>query len=78
VHAASKWRPSFHLLKVLLLLLLLRVMTCYMQIGNDNFLDVLSQIRGPGSPAIAEWRRLQEVMRPLAKAAVLLPPVAFR
>jgi hypothetical protein len=49
-----------------------------MQIGNDNFLDVLSQIRGPGSPAIAEWRRLQEVMRPLAKAAVLLPPVAFR
>ncbi|WIA14506.1 hypothetical protein OEZ85_003026 [Tetradesmus obliquus] len=48
------------------------------RIGNDNFLDVLSQIRGPGSPAIAEWRRLQEVMRPLAKAAVLLPPVAFR
>jgi hypothetical protein len=48
------------------------------QIGNDNFLDVLSQIRGPGSPAIAEWRRLQEVMKPLAKAAVLLPPMAFR
>ncbi|KAF6250576.1 hypothetical protein COO60DRAFT_1705674 [Scenedesmus sp. NREL 46B-D3] len=48
------------------------------RIGNDNFLDVLSQIRGAGSPAMAEWRRLQEVMRPLAKAAVLLPPVAFR
>ncbi|KAF6265696.1 hypothetical protein COO60DRAFT_868698 [Scenedesmus sp. NREL 46B-D3] len=48
------------------------------RIGNDNFLGVLSQIRGAGSPAMAEWRRLQEVMRPLAKAAVLLPPVAFR
>lgn len=47
-----------------------------LQIGNDNFYDVLSKIRGP--EAVAEWRRLQEVMRPLAKAAVLMPPVAFR
>lgn len=46
------------------------------QIGNDNFYEVLSKIRGP--EAVAEWRRLQEVMRPLAKAAVLMPPVAFR
>jgi hypothetical protein len=47
-----------------------------MQIGNDNFYEVLSKIRGPD--AVAEWRQLQEVMRPLAKAAVLMPPVAFR
>eukprot|EP00879_Flechtneria_rotunda_P022429 GHRR01023679.1.p1 GENE.GHRR01023679.1~~GHRR01023679.1.p1 ORF type:complete len:493 (+),score=98.32 GHRR01023679.1:402-1880(+) len=49
------------------------------QIGNDNFEAVLSKIRGPDAPkAIAEWRRLQGVMRPLAKAAALMPPVAFR
>jgi hypothetical protein len=48
----------------------------YIQIGNDNFYEVLSKIRGP--EAVAEWRQLQEVMRPLAKAAVLMPPVAFR
>lgn len=46
------------------------------RIGNDNFYEVLEKIRGPS--AVAEWRRLQEVMRPLAKAAVLMPPVAFR
>eukprot|EP00775_Hariotina_reticulata_P008994 gene8994-9167_t len=46
------------------------------RIGNDNFYEVLSKIRGP--EAVAEWKRLQDVMRPLAKAAVLLPPVAIR
>jgi hypothetical protein len=46
------------------------------QIGNDNFYEVLEKIRG--ASAVAEWRQLQEVMRPLAKAAVLMPPVAFR
>jgi hypothetical protein len=46
------------------------------QIGNDNFYEVLEKIRGP--EAVAEWSKLQEVMRPLAKAAVLMPPVAFR
>lgn len=47
-----------------------------LQIGNDNFCDVLAKVRGP--EAIAEWKRLQEQMRPLARAAALLPPVAFR
>ncbi|GLC40753.1 hypothetical protein PLESTB_000026100 [Pleodorina starrii] len=46
------------------------------RIGNDNFYEVLKQIRGP--EAVAEWARLQEVMRPLAKAAALMPPAAFR
>ena len=49
---------------------------CDVQIGNDNFNEVLAKIRGP--EAIAEWQRLQDAMRPLAKAAVLMPPVAFR
>lgn len=47
-----------------------------LQIGNDNFYEVLEKVRG--AEAAAEWRRLQEVMRPLAKAAVLMPPVSFR
>ncbi|PNW72273.1 hypothetical protein CHLRE_16g674950v5 [Chlamydomonas reinhardtii] len=46
------------------------------RIGNDNFVEVLKQIRGP--EAMAEWARLQEVMRPLAKAATMIPPAAFR
>ncbi|EFJ39448.1 hypothetical protein VOLCADRAFT_84931 [Volvox carteri f. nagariensis] len=46
------------------------------RIGNDNFYEVLKQIRGP--EAVAEWSRLQEAMRPLAKAAALMPPAAFR
>ncbi|GFR48781.1 hypothetical protein Agub_g10729, partial [Astrephomene gubernaculifera] len=46
------------------------------RIGNDNFSEVLSKIRGPA--AVAEWTRLQQVMRPLARAAALMPPAAFR
>lgn len=46
------------------------------EVGAEQFCDVLQQIRGPA--AVAEWRRLQEVMRPLATAATALPPVAFR
>ncbi|KAG2491890.1 hypothetical protein HYH03_009842 [Edaphochlamys debaryana] len=46
------------------------------KIGNDNFYEVLAKVRGP--EAVAEWRRLQEYMRPLAKAAALMPPAAFR
>ncbi|GIL52581.1 hypothetical protein Vafri_8402 [Volvox africanus] len=46
------------------------------RIGNDNFYEVLNKIRGP--EAVAEWARLQEAMRPLAKAAALMPPTAFR
>lgn len=46
------------------------------EIGNDQFEGVIRQISG--EPAVAEWRHLQEVMRPLAKAATTLPPAAIR
>ncbi|KAL4428146.1 hypothetical protein ABPG75_002235 [Micractinium tetrahymenae] len=46
------------------------------EVGASQFIDVLHQIRGP--EAAEEWRRLQEFMRPLAAAATMLPPVAFR
>ncbi|KIY99783.1 hypothetical protein MNEG_8176 [Monoraphidium neglectum] len=47
------------------------------RIGNDNFFQVLDDM-GKGPAAKADWARLQAVMKPLAKAATLLPPVAFR
>jgi phytoene dehydrogenase-like protein len=46
------------------------------QVGAAQFCDVLSQLRGES--AVAEWRRLQHVMAPLAKAAIALPPAAVR
>jgi phytoene dehydrogenase-like protein len=45
-------------------------------VGADQFFDVLKQFRGQA--AIDEWRRLQEVMEPLSKASIVLPPVALR
>jgi phytoene dehydrogenase-like protein len=45
-------------------------------VGADQFCDILSKLRGP--QAVAEWRNLQRVMEPLAKAAVALPPAAVR
>lgn len=47
-----------------------------LQIGNDNFCEVLAQLRGP--EAVAEWKQLQVDMRPLAQASALMPPAAFR
>ena len=46
------------------------------EIGNDQFEGVIRKISGDA--AVAEWRHLQEVMRPLAKAATTLPPAAIR
>ncbi|MGG6268012.1 phytoene desaturase family protein [Leptolyngbya sp. AN03gr2] len=46
------------------------------QVGASQFSEVLHQLRGES--AVAEWRRLQEVMTPLAKAAIALPPAAVR
>ena len=46
------------------------------EIGNDQFEGVIRQVSGDA--AVAEWRHLQEVMRPLAKAATTLPPAAIR
>ncbi len=48
------------------------------QVGNDNFIDVLVKIGGKDSPAIAEWKALQEYMKPLAKASSMIPPAALR
>ncbi|KAL4858768.1 Prolycopene isomerase 1 [Chlorella vulgaris] len=45
-------------------------------VGATQFCEVLQQVRGP--EAVAEWQRLQVFMRPLADAAAMLPPVAFR
>ena len=46
------------------------------EIGNDQFEGVIRQISGEA--AVAEWRHLQKVIRPLAKAATSLPPAAIR
>ncbi|PLZ86884.1 phytoene desaturase family protein [Fischerella thermalis] len=45
-------------------------------VGADQFCEVLSQLRG--QDAVAEWRHLQRIMEPLAKAAVAIPPAAVR
>lgn len=46
------------------------------QVGADQFCNVLQILRGEN--AVQEWRRLQQVMAPLGKAAVALPPAAMR
>lgn len=45
-------------------------------VGAEQFCDVLLALRG--QVAVAEWRKLQQVMEPYAKAAVALPPIALR
>ncbi|MBE9128037.1 MULTISPECIES: phytoene desaturase family protein [unclassified Coleofasciculus] len=45
-------------------------------VGADQFCEVLSKLRG--DQAVAEWRSLQRVMEPLAKAAIAIPPAALR
>ena len=45
-------------------------------VGNDQFAEVLRTLRGEA--AVQEWRRLQQVMVPLGKAATALPPAALR
>ena len=48
-------------------------------VGADQFCDVLRKLRGAdGERAVAEWRELQRVMKPLASAAVSLPTAAIR
>ena len=56
---------------------------CYLPEGNfqtsvgaDQFCAVLERFRGDA--AVAEWRNLQRVMEPYAKAAIALPPAALR
>lgn len=46
------------------------------QVGADQFCEVLQKFRG--EKAVAEWRKLQEIMAPLGKSAIALPPAALR
>jgi len=45
-------------------------------VGADQFCEILQRFRGEA--AAAEWRTLQRVMEPYAKAAIALPPAALR
>ncbi|MEO0946989.1 MAG: NAD(P)/FAD-dependent oxidoreductase, partial [Cyanobacteria bacterium J06641_5] len=45
-------------------------------VGADQFCDVLARLRG--EDAVAQWRELQNLMAPLAGAAVAIPPAALR
>ncbi|NMF65895.1 phytoene desaturase family protein [Brasilonema octagenarum] len=45
-------------------------------VGTDQFCEVLQ--RFSGAEAVVEWRELQRVMEPLARAATALPPAALR
>ncbi|MEM9946565.1 MAG: NAD(P)/FAD-dependent oxidoreductase [Cyanobacteria bacterium P01_D01_bin.36] len=45
-------------------------------VGVDQFCEVLQTLRG--DKAVAEWRELQRIMKPLASAAVALPTAAVR
>jgi carotene isomerase len=45
-------------------------------VGAEQFCEVLLQLRGQA--AVTEWRTLQKVMEPYAKAAIALPPIALR
>lgn len=45
-------------------------------VGADNFCEILKQFRG--DDAVAQWRRLQRSMKPLANAVNALPPLAMR
>ena len=45
-------------------------------VGKDHFCEVLQKLRG--NHAVAEWRKLQQVMEPLAEAVNALPPLALR
>lgn len=45
-------------------------------VGAEQFCQVLMQLRG--DRAVTQWRKLQQVMEPLAKAATAIPPTALR
>ena len=47
-----------------------------MAVGAEQFCQVLRELRG--EKAVREWRNLQEMMTPLGKASMALPPTAVR
>ncbi|MFB2897825.1 phytoene desaturase family protein [Aerosakkonemataceae cyanobacterium BLCC-F50] len=46
------------------------------QVGAEQFCEVLHKLRG--EQAVTQWRRLQEIMAPLGRSAISLPPAALR
>lgn len=46
------------------------------QVGNDQFYEVLDKVSGQKGKD--DWAKLQKLMRPLAKAATAVPPIAIR
>lgn len=46
------------------------------EVGTDQMEDVVRRISGESG--VAEWRRLQQVMKPLSKAACTTPAAAIR
>lgn len=46
------------------------------KVGADQFCELLQKLRG--DKAVAEWRKLQQIMTPLGKSAIALPPAALR
>lgn len=50
------------------------------KVGASEFGDVLRAVKRPEElpGALRDWAALQELMRPLARAATAVPPVAFR
>ena len=51
-------------------------MLLVIQVGNDQFYEVLDKVSGQKGKD--EWAKLQKLMRPLAKAATAVPPIAIR
>ena len=45
-------------------------------VGVDDFYHLLLKLRG--KEAARQWRKLQQVMKPLGEAAIAIPPAAFR
>jgi len=45
-------------------------------VGAEQFCQILTML--PNQEAAAEWRKLQQVMAPLSRAAIAIPPAALR
>ena len=44
--------------------------------GNEQFYEVLEKVSG--KQGMDDWAKLQKLMKPLAKAAAAVPPIAIR
>lgn len=45
-------------------------------VGADDFYNLLLRLRG--QDAANQWRKLQQIMKPLGEASIAIPPTAFR